>query len=146
MVVVPAGCAVRVPLGSLGDSLSVAELLVATADGSRTVLLGGTDRDFPDVEAEYGVDVTTTDDGVSIVLSARSLLRDTLVAVELVDPGAHSDVNLVTLLPGESALWSVMTDSPEKFTPESVRNIVRTARAASVRDANFRGLSALESS
>ncbi|MDR6867455.1 beta-mannosidase [Microbacterium resistens] len=143
-VIVPAGTALRVPLGGLADGLGGAELLVASAEGSRTVLLGGTDRDFPDVPAAYGVEVTIGDHGIEITLTARSILRDTVIAVEEIDPGAHSEENLLTVLPGETATWTVRTRHPERFTREAVRGVLRTARAALVRDERFRGLSALE--
>lgn len=143
---VPAGTAQRVPLGAVGATLAEAELLVATAEDSRTVLLGGTDRGFPDTPEDYDVDVSATDHGVAINLSGRSLLRDTTIAVEEIDPAAHSDVNLITLLPGESGHWVVDTAHPEKFTAERVRSALRTARAASLCDADFRGLRSLEAS
>ncbi|HTN56889.1 MAG TPA: glycoside hydrolase family 2 protein, partial [Protaetiibacter sp.] len=143
---VPAGAAIRMPLGALGATLGGAELLVASTEGSRSVLLGGTDRDFPDAPAQYGVEVVTTASGVLITLTARSLLRDTVIAVEQLDSAAHSEANLLTLLPGESASWVVHTTRPELFTEACVREVLRTARATRVRDEGFRGLSALEAS
>lgn len=145
-VAVPPGSAVRVALTSVGTSLPVQELLVASTDGSRTVMLGGTDLEFVDLPADYSVEVTSADGGVAITLTGRSLLRDAAIAVEEIDPDAQSDVNLVTLLPGESGRWIVSTSHPERFTPQRVHESVRTARAASARDTNFRGLSALEAS
>lgn len=141
---VPAAAALRLPIDRLGRDLGGAELLVATADDSRTVLLGGTDRDFPDVPAAYGIDVTTTGDGIEILLTAQSILRDTVIAVDEIDPDAHSDINLVTLLPGETSVWSIRTNHPQRFGTDRVREVVRSARAALVRDENFRGLAALE--
>lgn len=143
---VAAGSALRVPLGTIGSALASSELLIASTNASRSVLLGATDRDFADAPADYSVDVSTSEGGVAITVSSRSLLRDTMIAVDEIDPGAHSDVNLLTLLPGERAECTVRTAHPELFTPEAVRGIVRTARAATVRDENYRGLSALEAS
>lgn len=143
-VVVPAGTASRVPIAAFGAHLRPTELLVASGGGSRSVLLGDTDRGFPDAPAAYGVEVTTIDSGIAITLTARSVLRDIMIAVDEIDQHAHSDTNLVTLLPDEEETWRVRTRCPEAFTPDRVRAVIRTARAAAVRDEHFRGLAALE--
>ncbi len=106
------------------------ELLVVSVGDLRATLLGGVDLDFPDAAAQFEVSVSDRGDGVDVTLTAQSLLRDTCLFPGSIDENSHSDKNLITLLPGESATWHVSTTAPAGFTPESVRGLVRTARAA----------------
>ncbi|WDG17792.1 glycoside hydrolase family 2 protein [Microbacterium sp. Clip185] len=148
----PAHAAVPVALADLGDALAGGELLVATeiagqgadAPRLRTVLLGTTDRDFPDAEPAYDMSVAEVHDGVAVRVTARSLLRDATILVDMIDPDAHADRNLETLLPGEAVTWGIRTAAPESFTTEAIRGALRTARAAAVRDDDYRGLAQLE--
>ncbi len=133
-----------VPLGFLGEGLRADELLVATIGGLRSVLLGGVDRDYPDQEAVFDLAVTVSDDGVSVAVTAHSLMREVFLPVDALATDAHSEQNLVTLLPGESATWRIRTADPQAFTAASVHPIVQTARAARTRDEGYRGLAQLE--
>lgn len=142
--IVPPHAAVAVPLGAIGDDLAAEELLVATAGDSRSVLLGATDRQFPDDAPDYGVDVQRTADAVVVTITARSLLRDAVLAVADIDPDAHSDVNLLTLLPGEREAWTVRTRRPELFGEAAIRGALRVARKPSAVDDGYRGLAQLE--
>ncbi len=132
------------PLGDLGRALAADELLVATAPDTRSVVLGQTDREFPFVEPDYGVDVSYSSGAVAVTVTARSLIRDATLPVADVDPAAHSDVNVVTLLPGESATWTIRTAQPSAFDEGTVRGILKSAHAASSTDPSFRSLAMLE--
>lgn len=134
----------RVPLGGLAEALAPDELLVATAGSLRSVLLGGVDRDYPDTSPEFALAVEADAGSVAVVITAQSLLRETFLPVDALDPDAHAEQNLLTLLPGESATWTIRTSRPEAFTPDAVRAIVHTAHAASDPDAGYRGLAQLE--
>lgn len=118
-----------VDLGPIG----LDELVVVTAGDIRATALGGVDLDFPDAPAEFDVEVQPSSGSVSITVRAGSLLRDTCLCVGALDADAHADRNLVTLLPGETGTWSITTRHPERFTAESARGVVRTARAATTR-------------
>ena len=133
-----------VPLGIAGASLADDELLVATANATRSVLLGATDREFPDDPARFRFTVERTDHSVRVKVTAGSLLRDAVFAVADIDPDAHSDVNLLTMLPGESATWEVQTDHPEAFGDVAIREAFHFARAATSTDPHYRGLAQLE--
>lgn len=141
---VPAHEAIVVPLDGLGDALAPDELLVATAGERRSVLIGATDREFDDAEPEFDVEVSAADGGVAVTIAAATLLRDTTLLVDLIDADAHADRNLVTLLPGERATWTIGTAHQEAFTAERVRGVLRTAHAATDPDRHYRGLAALE--
>lgn len=141
---VPAHTAVRAPLGDLADGLGEDELLVATVENRRSVLLGGVDREYPDDVPDFALDVIPGLDTVSIVMTAHSMLRDVFFPVDALDPQAHAEQNLITLLPGESATWVVRTAEPGAFTVEAARAILLTAHAATSPDLEYRGLARLE--
>ncbi|BAJ74573.1 beta-galactosidase/beta-glucuronidase [Microbacterium testaceum StLB037] len=152
---VPAHTAIEVPLGALATGLAGDELLVATVGTTdatdagdarpvRSVLLGGTDREYPDSAPRFDVQTTPAPDGVVVRLTADTLLRDATLLVDRIDPDAHVDRTLETLLPGESADWHVRTTLPASFTVEAVRAALHTARAATARDDAYRGLAQLE--
>lgn len=163
---VPAHTAIAVPMHALAADLGGDELLVATvltptdpdngapgaagasgasgARASRSVLLGETDRDHPDPEPRFDVEVDAVPAGVSVHLTARTLLRDATLLVDQIDPDAHAERTLETLLPGETVAWTIRTAAPDAFTPAAVRAALRTARAATSPDAGYRGLAQLE--
>lgn len=109
--------------------LAIDELLVLTVDGIRATVLGGVDRDFRDAPAQFQLTVAPAHEGVAITVLAQSILRETSLRVDSLDVDAHSDRNLVTLLPGESETWNVRTAHPERFTVEALHAAVRVARA-----------------
>lgn len=145
---VPAHTAARLNLDGFAADLLPSELMIATAsavDGpTRSTLLGATDRDFTDDDPAFDLTVDRTADGVRVSIRAHSLLRDATLLLDDLDPDAHPDRNVVTVLPGEEALWRVRTDKPEAFTPSRVRAGVATAHAASDPDPDYRGLARLE--
>ena len=141
---IPPHRAQRVAIGPIGEHLEPDELLIASAEGSRSTLLGATDREFADVDPEYDLSVQRSRDTVTVSLTAHTLIRDAVLAVEDVDPDAHSDVNLLTLLPGESATWTVQTAHPGAFNPTAICAALRFAHAATATDPDYRGLALLE--
>ncbi|WP_422774874.1 glycoside hydrolase family 2 protein [Plantactinospora sp. WMMC1484] len=87
-----------------------AELLVADpgGDGERAFWFFAPDRDLAYPPAEYDATVEPTPDGVLRVrVTARTILRDLLLAPDRLDPAAEVDEALITLLPGESATFTV---------------------------------------
>lgn len=140
---VPPHSAVRLPLAA--SPLARDELLIATAGGSRSLLLGATDREYPDPSPRFDLAVAPgSPEGVVVTMTAHNLLRDATLLVDQLDPDAHADRNVLTLLPGEHAAWRIATAHPERFTPDAVRAAVRIAHAATGHDVNYRGLAQLE--
>lgn len=148
-VAVPPHTALRVASAAVREALGPDEALIATValDGerpSRSTLLGTIDRDFPDDEPAFSVSIRTGAAGVEVTVHAESLLRDLALLAEDIDPDSRVDVNLLTLLPGESQTWSVRTAEPGRFDEEAVRRVLRWARAATETDPEFRSLAMLE--
>lgn len=112
--------------------LAIDELLVLTVDGIRAVALGGVDRDFADTPPQFELAVAPVESGVAVTVTASSILRDSCLLVGSIDEDAHTDRNVVTLLPGESETWNVQTEHPERFTVDVVRAAFRAARAVQV--------------
>ncbi|HEY0216217.1 MAG TPA: glycoside hydrolase family 2 protein, partial [Cellulomonas sp.] len=117
-VVVPArGVArVRVPADVVTAADPTRELLTATlGDGFARVLLDL--AEVVDQELTSGDDAMeptaeTTADGAVITVRARSYLRDVTVLADRADPSARVDRSLVSLLPGEEAVFTVTADGP----------------------------------
>ena len=85
------------------------ELVVATAGGQRTWWRFAEDRDSALPVAELAVDVTATEDGYRLDVTARTLVVDLAVLADRVAPDAEVDTMLVTLLPGEQTSIVVRT-------------------------------------
>ncbi|MEO3863274.1 hypothetical protein [Acrocarpospora sp. B8E8] len=62
---------------------------------------------FPD--ARYDADVQPSPGGYTVTVLARRLLRDLALLPDRPDPAASLDEIIVTLLPGESATFTVTT-------------------------------------
>lgn len=128
----PFGCTrLPLPAEALDGELPGTELLVATAEGMRAVLLGTVDLDFPDQQPDYALSVERAGDGVDITVTATTLLRELTLLPDGIDGEAEADRNLVTLLPGERETWHVSTAHPARFDEATVRAAFRVARATS---------------
>ncbi|GAB3848578.1 hypothetical protein GCM10029963_31660 [Micromonospora andamanensis] len=113
---VPAHSAVTV---ALPDELArpdaaADELLVAdTGDPTgRALWFFAEDRDVRWPAAAFDATVEPTDDGQRVRVTARTILRDVTLYPDRLDPSAEVDAALVTLLPGESATFTVRSATP----------------------------------
>ena len=109
-----------VPASLLPDAGSGKELLVADADGLRTVHLPVYDKEFAYPAPRYDLRVEPAgDDGSVVVVTARTLVRDLLLQADRLAPSASADRGLVTLLPGEEVRIGVRGWAGDD--PEAVR-------------------------
>jgi beta-mannosidase len=108
-VEIPPFGAVTVPLPTAvaGGDDSDREVLVAEADGKRAWWFFAEDRAGRLPPARFEAIAKPTADGAEIVVTARSLLRDLTVFADRLDPAAEVDDALLTLLPGESATFTI---------------------------------------
>ncbi|SEN80059.1 beta-mannosidase [Actinacidiphila rubida] len=83
------------------------EFLVADADGLRAVHFPVPDHAFAYPVAEISTQVTPREDGARVTVTAHTLVRDLLLQADRLHPDARTDRGLVTLLPGESAEFTV---------------------------------------
>lgn len=67
------------------------------------------DRDIPYPAPDYGVAIQPGPDGLAVTVTARTIMRDLSLFPDRLDPGATVDRALVTLLPEESATFTVRT-------------------------------------
>ncbi|MFC7376451.1 glycoside hydrolase family 2 protein [Brachybacterium sp. GCM10030267] len=117
----------------------------ATAAGAapsapvRTVHFFAEDRDSALADGAFTASAATTEDGVAITVRATGTVRDLCVLADKVDPAADVDRQLTTLLPGESAVVRVRTNStadPQAFLAEDVlltaNDLVARARSRAV--------------
>lgn len=132
-VEVPPRGTLRVPLPAeiWTPADSAAELVVATAGDHRTVWFFERDRHLDYPEADYHATVSRIPTGVEVTVTARTLLRDLVVQADRLDPGAEVDRSLVTLLPGESAVFTVRSSAEldvEALTSRPVLRCVNDVR------------------
>jgi len=77
--------------------------------GDRAFWFFAEDRDIAYPPPEYDTAVEHTPGGVRLTVTARTVLRDLTVFPDRLDPAAVADDALVTLLPGESATFTIRT-------------------------------------
>jgi beta-mannosidase len=85
----------------------VRELIVATAGSLRALWFFARDRDITYPAAEFDATAERDGDTVRVDVTARTLLRDLCLFADRAAPGAEVDQALITLLPGESATFTV---------------------------------------
>ena len=96
-------------VGVFGDRSD--EVVVAEIEGfGRAVLHGAEVVDQNLAAHPFTVATRRVESGIQIVVTADSLARDVFLHVDRVDPRATVDGGLVTLLPGESFVFTVVTD------------------------------------
>ncbi|MEV4169669.1 glycoside hydrolase family 2 protein [Nonomuraea sp. NPDC049709] len=100
---------VALPPSVAGPDDPARELLVARLGGERVV--GGYAEDtavaYP--EAAYDAHTERTPGGYRVTVTAATVLRELALFPDRLDPAASVDEQLVTLLPGESAVFEVTT-------------------------------------
>ncbi len=113
----PAAAARAVGRAVLSASLATpderaAELLVAEADGERSLWYFAHDRELaypaPDLSDEVGRAGRHT----VLHIHADALIRDLVIAADRLEKGATVDDQLLTLLPGETAELRIAADRP----------------------------------
>ncbi|MFC8846293.1 MULTISPECIES: glycoside hydrolase family 2 protein [unclassified Micromonospora] len=104
------------------------ELLVAEAggDAERAFWFFAEDRDADWPAAEYDATVEQVDGGQRVRVTARTFLRDLTLFPDRLDPAAEVDEALVTLLPGESATFTVRAPHPLPAAALTTRPTLRT--------------------
>ncbi|MFN8074477.1 MAG: hypothetical protein U0Q15_03530 [Kineosporiaceae bacterium] len=129
--------AVRVPLADvdgLGPALDAADVVVADvpADGLRVTRWLRPDLDLPAVDPGLSVTVDAVPGGVAVTVTADALARDVCLLAEVAAPDALVDRQLVTLLPGEHAVFTVTGPGVADVPPQRWAGLV-------VSDATLRG-------
>ncbi|MEU9506387.1 glycoside hydrolase family 2 protein [Micromonospora sp. NPDC048170] len=103
------------------------ELLLAEAGDTaeRALWSFAEDRDADWPAARYDATVEPVDGGQRIRVTARTVLRDLTLFPDRLDPAAEVDEALVTLLPGESATFTVTADAPLDPAALTARPVLR---------------------
>ncbi|MFJ6195580.1 glycoside hydrolase family 2 protein [Micromonospora sp. NPDC092111] len=126
---VPAYSAVTLalPADLAGPEEARRELLVAEAGDTaeRALWFFAEDRDTQWPAAHYDAAVEPTDGGQRVRVTARTVLRDLTLFPDRLDPAAEVDAALVTLLPGESATFTVTSGAPLDAAALTSRPVLR---------------------
>ena len=104
-----------------------AELIVVGSGEDRALWFFERDRDLAYAPAAYDAVTEQRGDLTTVTVTARTLLRDLCLFPDRCDPGATVDRALVTLLPGESATFTVhhaCAVEPETLTRRPVLRCV----------------------
>ncbi|HEV7898628.1 MAG TPA: glycoside hydrolase family 2 protein [Planosporangium sp.] len=75
--------------------------------------------------AAFSTDVRPTADGLRVTVTAETILKDLTLFPDRLDPAAGVDNALVTLLPGESATFTVRTGQPLEPSALTSRPVLR---------------------
>ncbi len=128
--------AVPSSVATAGDATG--ELMVAELGDERGLWFFAELRDSALGEADLETEARRVDGGVEVVVTARTLVRELALLVDVAAPDAEVDDMLVTLLPGERAVFTIRTGSdvdPSRFvSPDVLRsaNALLTRRKAEV--------------
>ncbi|MEV0002080.1 glycoside hydrolase family 2 protein [Micromonospora sp. NPDC050980] len=103
------------------------ELLVAEAGDTaeRALWFFAEDRDVDWPAAQWDAAVEPADGGQRVRVTARTVLRDLTLFPDRLDPSAQVDTALVTLLPGESAVFTVRAARPLDAAALTRRPVLR---------------------
>jgi beta-mannosidase len=107
------------------------ELLLAESDGQRAWWFFAEDRDITYPAPEYEATAEPVPDGWRVTVHAGTILRDLALFPDRLDPSASVDEVLVTLLPGESATFTVTARAdldPAALTTRPVLRCVNDVR------------------
>ncbi|MBS1905205.1 MAG: glycoside hydrolase family 2 protein [Actinobacteria bacterium] len=135
-VTVPARGSITIPVdGALAAAANPAsELIIA----DMAVELGGDrpergfwyfaePRDSALPTARYDVETSSIPGGTQVTVTAATLLRDLTLQIDKVDPAAVVEEGLTTLLPGESAVFTVWHTAPLDPDLLNSARVIRTA-------------------
>ena len=121
---------VPVPSAVAAFGAPESELLVASVDGvTRGLWFPVEPRDSALAVASLSTSVTALGEGwgYRVEVTAGSLVRDLALLVDKVDPAATVDEMLVTLLPGEAAVFTVTSDVVGVGEEFVAQRVLRTA-------------------
>jgi beta-mannosidase len=129
------GAAVTLPLPSevATSPASSAELIVADADRRRAWWFFADDKDIGWPPAKFEARVTASGDTTTVTVTAQTILRDLTLHPDRLDPDAEVDEAGVTLLPGESATFTIRATKkldPTALTSRPVLRCVNDLRSA----------------
>jgi beta-mannosidase len=118
---------IQIPQNLLVSEIESASCLVASFAGKRAIWFFVDYKHSKLTSAAMDIELATTTNGFQLKIEARNLIRDLLVMIDKLDPDASIDKGLITLLPGESALFEIQSKAKltlEQFIPGRV---IRTA-------------------
>jgi beta-mannosidase len=104
-----------------------ASCLVASFAGKRAIWFFADYRHLKLASVDIDTELATTPTGFQLKIKAKNLIRDLLVMIDKIDPDASIDKGLVTLLPGESALFEIQSKAKLTIEQFSVGRVIRSA-------------------
>jgi beta-mannosidase len=102
-------------------------LVVRSEDGTRALWWFAEDRDGALGPAELSTSLSAVDGGYRVEVTARSLVKDLVLLADKVAPDAEVDRQLVTLLPGETTSFTVITGAHIDPSALTAPQVLRSA-------------------
>ncbi|NLR98457.1 glycoside hydrolase family 2 protein [Rhizobium sp. P38BS-XIX] len=78
-------------------------------------------------QPRYDIEIEETTGGITVTITAQTLLRDLCLFVDRINPNAEIDDMLVNLIPGESRTFRISGMSKEAFEDADLSSVIRTA-------------------
>ena len=128
---------ILIPLDIATSGEPICEVIVATMGQLRGMWFFSQYRDSHLGEAQLATRAYRTPTGYRVSVEAGSLVRDLSILVDKIDPDAVVDDMLVTLLPGEKAVFHIVSDAQfdpnELLSPRVLRSANQLVAPAQLR-------------
>jgi len=111
----------------LATELDSASCLVASFAGQRAIWFFVDYKHSKLDPAVMEMELAKTQNGFQLKIKAKNLIRDLLVMIDKLDPDASIDKGLLTLLPGEVALFEIQSKKKLAIDQFSVGRVIRSA-------------------
>lgn len=108
-------------------SKSSSSVLVATFAGERKLWFFEEYKDSALENPSFELNLDKTPSGYQLKVTANNLIRDLLVMIDKVSPGASVNQGLITLLPGESALFDIQTSESLSIQDLHSEQVIKSA-------------------
>jgi beta-mannosidase len=124
---VPPGsaCPLALPSDIAAAADPTTELIVVDANDTRAWWFFAEDKDIAYPAAEYDAAVEPVPGGYQVSVTARTVLRDLCLFPDRLDPAASVDEAMVTLLPQETVVFTVLTSATLDPNALTTRPVLR---------------------
>lgn len=127
-VEIPKSSHLLVPLALDTNQLAAeSEFLVADAGDDRSLIFFAEDSALAYQPPSFDLKIQKIDRGIELTIEANTLVRELCLFVDRIDAQAEVSNQVITLLAGESAPLVISTLTPEKFTDNTLRQVIRSA-------------------
>ena len=118
---------VQVPAELSNPTKSSSSVLVATFAGVRKLWFFAEYKDSALESPNLELDLASTANGYQLKVTANNLVRDLVVMIDKLAPAASVNQGLISLLPGETALFEIQTSESLSFQDFQSERVLKSA-------------------